>query len=1723
MGLLSQLSVFLWKNLYVQKVKRHYLLVISELVVALAAFAMVEHDRPLPPANMKEAPYLSLQSQYPNRGEEYLEHPTKLLYTPANRENDRLLEEAFNASSGVELLGYANHAEMMVAFKKMAPAPASGPDQHVVTLFLEVHNNSQLQFIIGFYDNTDFIDRRKKDMPVFEPLPDPVTQRVTVARIQIALNRAHRKLMPVSNLVDIEVSTQRLPQGPHPLDSSPESRRHLMVLRLAVAFGLPFIIIILTLVRENQSGMKEHLMLMGMRDMAYWLGHFLPAFIFGMIVTSVIMLYMLFADREGHHFLEGTNSLLVFVFMFIFCAQYSAIALFFSVFFTNTVPALLFAVCYWVLSSVVPFLTIEDWSGRSMHYIMLGHSTKTLTSLFLPCMGPHWCFRILGCANLAGDPYSFGSISVPVLNLDNVTMAGIWMMMILSIICSCILLWYFGNVLPWAKGLSRPPWFPFTPQYWCPARVGTHEKPAVPDGVRFEADPLDVEPAVFVNRLVLEKQQTYILHETNFKTFPGEITVVLGPPASGKTSLVNAIAGVMQPARGQVIVCGFDMTEETRQARSQLSLCPKRDILFDDFTVWETLWFFGTMRDMKHDLLRQKITETMNIVALTEFSSTLAGSLDAAHRRFLSVGVAIVATPRVIVLDAPAHGLGPLEQEFLWGVLAKVKVASPTSIIITTSEVACEAFADRIAILGYGAMKCHGTRAFVRHRFGCGYNFRFIKMKRFQAKQCMDTTKKHVPEAYALSDHKEAMVLGLGETVSPATMSNLTFAFEDNYPKLGIAHCGPLFTTMEDVFIRLVLELDNNPPSVAPRPLGMTMSRRTSRSRRMSAAGTVAEDWEVSGQNVIIPTQKYIAGMTSQEEYYESQGEIENHIHALWNLKPGKSSHSQVFKALLGKRAFYTRQTWALPLFCWLLPTAILFWLCFIESSSQEWHFLKVTPDNIVYDLDLVYPGANAFVAYAASTSSKTEEAYKKTLENMSPNVTTFGDAVMFLQRLSQERVPVDNLVVGAEFKDENKGRLQKVTAFYSGDYYHSQAVSLNLVNTALLRYLTGNDKSKVTAVLRPHRSDVQKVESERISNNHLTDHFNTITKQRIARLVFVPVATSLLISSYVFFPIDERATRSKTMQLLSGVSPLAYWGANYVWDLIAAFVSLLCMFFPIMICHPGASRLFGHIIILTLAYVHSVVPLVYIFSFVTDSMTTGFLVLVGLLSLTGVSSTLGYQRALMASEHGIELFMPVSRSPALYFLYLLPPFSYHWALVNLAQLDYENFLCSNQALVELHDMCSFIQGSTEEAAVLLNGMRYCCGELFRNNMTYLSTLGALSLHRDSAAMELLVMLFEGVIFLMMLVTVERGVFRPLVTSRVGPSPPEKLKPDVADERRLVEKTLADKDFSKAALVVHDIQKIYGKRSALQGVSFILRPGECVVVLGLRESGKSLLLEVLAGITAPSGGSAFMPDGVSLSDLEKWRQNIGVCPQYDGILGKLTVRQTLWLYANLRGIESSKVHDLVTHIIELLNLRYYDSMYVYTCNPATRRKLAVGIAIIGLPPVVLMDDPATGLDLLAKKKIYDTIRLIRELVCAAVLVVTPSMSDSVVISNRMAVMSHGQFQSIGTTKEVHSRLCRGCHLAAVFPPGKLVDVAAFTAVDNIVKTWFPGATVLAVLHNTIEYTVELKTNWTKTFKSLGDLKAQLQAEDVQIGEASLERVMLRSGLQTSSPLATVRV
>ncbi|XP_075549130.1 phospholipid-transporting ATPase ABCA3-like isoform X1 [Dermacentor variabilis] len=1522
------------------------------------------------------------------------------------------------------------------------------------------------------------------------------------------------------------MTTRRFSEGPLPEDAL--SDLWIMAVRIGVGYLVTFCTLVGRLAEEAQTGMREKLRLAGLHDAIYWLGHFTAAMFKGLVSIACIMGYMTMVEREENGrtttFLEGTDKIVVFVSLVLFSFQYVTTAMVLSLFFANNTVAILFGMCYWITAYAAPWLALEDFDGLSAQYIRLTRSTKLTTSL-LPCMALHWCYRIIGCANVVDEQYSLSSVSKYVLELDNVTMLEIWIVMSAYSALMCVAIWYLGNVLSWARGVPLAPWFPVSSSYWRPSRQGAFEKlpPAAQDGVHFEQYPPDKEEAVFVNRLEYEKEHTHVLRDTNFKAYPNELLVVIGPSGSGKSSLVRIATGMQKPSGGQVIVEGFDVTSQTASARASMGVVLQRAVLFADLTAYEHLLFFGSLGGLVDEALVHRAVAVTDMMLLTELASTLTFNMTTSAKRRLDLAIAILLNPRVLILDEPVFGMDIESRYKVREVLNNVK--QKTCVVMTTSDIDdVGTLGDRVAILGHGGLKCFGTPAFLRWRYGCGYNLHVTKAPNFRTNRLVLALREASKDARLLQDHRRFAVLSLGEQQDYGPVSDALLIVERRQAEFAIQSYRVCVTTMADVFLRVVMEMDAGSLESKRRAAALNRSRQSSGTQQtgMTMTGSTGTQMVEHTEGNMVMATANVGGITHEElDRYESSVEIAQHVHALNDLAAGVPRTGQIFLAMLFKRRQYMRQTLSTPLACWLLPSFLMFLVCRYEAGGQGQLALRFGADRLVYDLGRLQPHTDVLLARDSASSELADSFYRPYAHSKSLTVRTVPSMDKYMAQLKRDRSAPMDALAGAQFVAEDGGAANaaggRAVVWYHGDAYHTQSASANLVGTALLRWASNDRTASMLSMLLPMRRRNYSIYSRTLRRYDAAEDLHMVLSQRLMRFVLLPAAMSVTAASFVLFAIEDRVSKSKEMQLLSGVPPLVYWMGSYVWDMLMSLVSLVCMFFPITLCFPRFISVAPAVISIFMAYVHSVLAFVYWFSFFMDSTLAGFILVNTITSLTGTVAGLTYQLSLIGKETGSELLMlDPPRDLLLWLLYLLPPFSYTWALIKTMEKLSEEPYCIGDT-IDVRDVCAYVHNSLDEGAVLLPNLRYCCANFYASNMTSVRLLPSFSFHRDGILTELLVMLAEGCVLLLLLALYEKDFFRSWDPGRVGEVvaasstiSAKDVPVDVATEARHVHKAIAAHDLNKPALLVLDLNKQLQSISVLRGLTFSVEPGEALAVVGLRGCGKSTLLDVLSGSTQPTSGTALIGD-VPLHNRAEWEQRIGVCPSHDSVLGRLTVRQTLQLYANIRGIRPEDIDRLLEHLVLLLNLTQSIDEPTESCGAVTRRKLAVAIAIIGLPSVVLMDDPATGLDLMSKRKIYRTVALLRRLVKSAVLIVTHSVSDCVVMSDRMAVMREGRFQCLGTVNELRERLSAGTVLLVKLALDSGGDAEVLKLVHTLVLKAFPDATYNGWLGRSLEYAVTPSAPWSQLVLRVRDLHSQMvnNVTDVVLTDVTLELGLLK--------------
>jgi ABC-2 type transport system ATP-binding protein len=218
------------------------------------------------------------------------------------------------------------------------------------------------------------------------------------------------------------------------------------------------------------------------------------------------------------------------------------------------------------------------------------------------------------------------------------------------------------------------------------------------------------------------------------------------------------------------------------------------------------------------------------------------------------------------------------------------------------------------------------------------------------------------------------------------------------------------------------------------------------------------------------------------------------------------------------------------------------------------------------------------------------------------------------------------------------------------------------------------------------------------------------------------------------------------------------------------------------------------------------------------------------------------------------------------------------------------------------------------------------------------------------------------------------------------------------------------------AVAVDDLRKSYNGVQALCGVSFEIAQGEIFGLLGPNGAGKTTTVEILEGYRERDGGSVSVLGEDPATAALDWRERIGVVLQSSSFYDTLTVAENLELFAGYyrqpRPIEE---------VVELVGLEEKRDSLVRSLSGGQRRRLDLGLALVGDPELVFLDEPTTGFDPEARRRAWQTIGSLREL-GKTILLTTHYLDEAERLSDRVAVLRDGAIVALGPPAELTSIL-----------------------------------------------------------------------------------------------------
>ena len=300
----------------------------------------------------------------------------------------------------------------------------------------------------------------------------------------------------------------------------------------------------------------------------------------------------------------------------------------------------------------------------------------------------------------------------------------------------------------------------------------------------------------------------------------------------------------------------------------------------------------------------------------------------------------------------------------------------------------------------------------------------------------------------------------------------------------------------------------------------------------------------------------------------------------------------------------------------------------------------------------------------------------------------------------------------------------------------------------------------------------------------------------------------------------------------------------------------------------------------------------------------------------------------------------------------------------------------------------------------------------------------------------------------------------------------------IADDNNVEDMPL---DMPKTVEIAQ-LRKVYeGKKLALDNLSVDFYEGHVTSLLGHNGAGKTTTMNILTGTIPPSSGTVRICGNDISSNLSQSRRFLGYCPQHNALFDHLTPVEHLWFFNNLKQnskpISDSKVLDILADI----ELSHKQTSIVQHFSGGMKRKLAIAIAFLGDPKLVVLDEPTAGVDPHSRRKIWEVI--LKNKSNRTVLMSTHHMEEADALSDRIAIVSKGNLKCCGSSLFIRNKFCEGYHWVCIID-----DLAKQSELIERVEESLPSARLVSEvfneLHFIIPYEEERNGNLQQFFHSV---------------------------------------
>uniref|UniRef100_A0A7S1VG15 ABC transporter domain-containing protein n=1 Tax=Grammatophora oceanica TaxID=210454 RepID=A0A7S1VG15_9STRA len=695
----------------------------------------------------------------------------------------------------------------------------------------------------------------------------------------------------------------------------------------------------------------------------------------------------------------------------------------------------------------------------------------------------------------------------------------------------------------------------------------------------------------------------------------------------------------------------------------------------------------------------------------------------------------------------------------------------------------------------------------------------------------------------------------------------------------------------------------------------------------------------------------------------------------------------------------------------------------------------------------------------------------------------------------------------------------------------HAAAAFHQTYNEFLFKTCSQNDDARLVSVNHPLPLTTQQ-------------EIEVQTVLSILASLFLLIPYCYIPAAFAVFLVKERVSKSKHLQLVSGVNLSAYWLSSYLWDLgLWLALSVLIMLIFLMYGTSSAAVFVGDVesffctFLLTFGYGLSALPFAYLLSRMFNNHSSAQIAIMGIFFITGFVAVNAYfiMSSIESTQDIAEGMRPGLRT--------LPAYNVGEGFIQLSSAYWEREILGSEKYPFDWDVCGrnlcLIYALSVPYFLWLIMLEYSsdggAGGAFGRWLRKLrdgydsARLRWSGVRREGGALNLEDGLDQAnthedddVIAERVRVEADQESLQKtasvLLVNLWKVYPPSvgmfgACMSSIAGCLRWLCCCLCFRKNNDASDDEDDDERMSTlPKRAVRGVSTAVMPGETYGLLGVNGAGKTTTLGVLTGDVKPTTGVAsiggFDVTGNTPGGVEAARQQLGYCPQIDPLLDLMTGRETLRMFGKLRGIPGDKLESTVQALLDQLTLTPHADKVSESYSGGNKRKLSLGIALIGDPKVLLIDEASSGMDPAARRHTWELIEAVRKQ--RSVILTTHLMEEAEALCTRVGVMVKGQLLCLGTVQYLKTKYLDGYTIDIQCESGA-TESEIDEVVSKVATNALPGSEISERHGRFLRFDMPSLSSLGlgETFRRLQQLREESSVDNYSISQCSLEQVFIK--------------